>query len=402
YIIGLIILIILKKVTNKFNFIEYLKKELKSRPSEKISNIIMNTKTSMVLDNQKKNRLVFNIIAILLPLVIFINPRIMYEDIEGGYAVRFYAFGLLNFQSAEIPAEHNGKPVISLRGNTFSNMPFLKEVKLPDTIKEIRGQAFKNDLSLTKVNIPTNLEYLGGGAFYNCLYIKEVELPDTLTFLGGESFYNAISLTKVKLSDNLTEIRGNTFENCHSLESITIPDKVERIGGHAFYGNSSLQEVNITENSKLREIGSSAFRLCSSLKSITLPSTTYVNGRAFKESPTEIKKFGEIDYNNLVDKTKYARNFYIHLYYIGNTQTVNPYIKDAIIYSTNITFIDAKLVDGSYQYTLKYTDETGETTFIIDKDNLYKEINENLVFSIGSKYSLESFNSGFSLNVYYN
>jgi hypothetical protein len=41
-------------------------------------------------------------------------------------------------------------------------MPFLKSVKLPDTITEIRGQAFKNCISLSEINIPKNLEYLGG------------------------------------------------------------------------------------------------------------------------------------------------------------------------------------------------------------------------------------------------
>ena len=64
-----------------------------------------------------------------------------------------------------------------------------------------------------------------------------------------------------------------------------------RIGGHAFYGDSNLSEVQLTSNSKLNEIGSSAFRQCSSLYSITIPRTTYVNERAFKESPTNIQYF---------------------------------------------------------------------------------------------------------------
>ncbi len=401
YVVGLIILIIFYLKNKEYNFMTYLKKEIKSRSSEKISNIIMTTKNSLS-DSKKSYAKIYNIIAISLALILFISPRIMYEDIEGGYAVRFYTFGLTNFRTAEIPEEYNGKPVVSLRGNTFSNMPFLKEVTLPDSITEIRGQAFKNDLNLVKVNIPVNLEYLGGGSFYNCSSIKEIELPDSLTFLGGESFYNASSLKSIKLSNNLTEIRGNTFENCNSLESINIPDKVERIGGHAFYGNSSLKKVTLTEKSELKEIGSSAFRMCTKLTEITIPKTTNLNERAFKESPTKIKRFGDIDYDNIVDKTKYARNSFIYLQYISDTQSVNPHIKDAIIYNTSISFIDATLVQGSYQYTLKYTDETGETTFIIDKDHLYKEINENLVFSIGSEYSLDTFSSGFSLNVYYN
>ena len=40
--------------------------------------------------------------------------------------------------------------VVGLRGNTFSNMPFLTEVSLPDSITEIRGQAFKNCRSLER------------------------------------------------------------------------------------------------------------------------------------------------------------------------------------------------------------------------------------------------------------
>lgn len=292
YIIGLIILVIFNKKTKKYDLIEYLTKEIKSRPSEKISNIVMNTKENLVADNQKTLRIASTVAAIFIPMLIFMNPHIMYEKTTDGYSVRFYTFGLTNMTTATIPSTHNGENVVSLRGNTFSNMHFLTDVTLPDTIKEIRGQAFKNDASLESVNIPKNLEYLAGGAFYNCSSLKSIELPDTLTFLGGESFKNASSLEAIKLSENITEIRGNSFEECTSLKEITIPDKVTRIGGHAFYGAKSLNKVTLTENSQLNEIGSSAFRQCESLYSITIPRNTSVNERAFKESPTHIYYFG--------------------------------------------------------------------------------------------------------------
>lgn len=295
YVVGFIILFCFFRITIKYNLMSYLKKEVKARPSEKISNIVMNVKNSFISDNLKVLRILSIIIACILPLIIFINPRIMYEKVEGGYAVRFYTFGLTNFKTASIPAKYNGQKVVSLRGNTFSNMPFLESVTLPNTITEIRGQAFKNDSSLRSVNIPINLEYLGGGAFYNCSSITSIELPDTLTYMGGEVFYGASSLSKIKLSENLMEIRGDSFEYCTSLRSIEIPDRVTRIGGHAFYGDTLLSEVLFTENSKLREIGSSAFRQCTSLYSITIPSDVYVNERAFKESPTSINYFDLYD-----------------------------------------------------------------------------------------------------------
>ena len=291
YIIGIIILIVFFVISRKFNLVKMIAKEIKARPTEKMDNIIINIVNSLTEDNLLTFKICSFLVAVFLPLMIFMTPKIFYEKQGDGYAVRFYAYGLLNYKSATIPEEYMGKKVIALRGNTFSNMYFLEKVILPDTIKEIRGQAFKYDWKLTEVNMPKNLEYLGGGAFYNCISLKKISLPDTLTYMGGETFYNATSLEYVKLSQNLTEIRGNTFENCYSLKEIVIPDKITRIGGHAFYGNHNLEKVTLTKNSKLTEIGSSAFRQCYKLENIKIPIHTTVNDRAFKESPTVVSRF---------------------------------------------------------------------------------------------------------------
>lgn len=293
YLIGLVLLIILFKYTRNYNMLKYLKKQIQERPSEKITNIIMNVQTTFVPNKTKPIFIVGIVAAIILPLIIFAKPITFYEKMDNGYGVRFYTFGLTNFKTVNIPETYKGEEIVSIRGNVFANMPFLEEVNLPNSITEIRGKAFKNDISLTKINIPDSLEYLGGSAFYNCSSLRSVKLPDTLTYMGGETFYNAYSLENIELSKNLQEIRGNTFEECSSLISIDIPDSVTRIGGHAFYGASRLSEVNITENSNLEEIGSSAFRECSSLLSIRVPKQTYINSRAFKNSPTSIYYYDE-------------------------------------------------------------------------------------------------------------
>lgn len=299
YIIGIIILIVYFILTRKFTLVKFLAKEIKARPSEKITNVILGVKNTFVTDNSNILLIGGLIISIILPLLIFSESRIIYEKVDNGYAVRYYTFGLTNFDSVTIPEEYKGEDVVSLRGNTFSNMFLLKTVNLPDTVTEIRGQAFKNCYLLENVNIPKNLEYLGGGAFYNAKSIKRIELPDTLTYLGGESFSNASSLEYIKLSSNLTEIRGDSFSYCTSLKSIEIPDKVTRIGGHAFYGDTSLSKVTISKKSQLNEIGSSAFRKCDSLKEIIVPERTYINSRAFKESPTIVNTYPEEDDSDL-------------------------------------------------------------------------------------------------------
>ena len=265
YVIGLIILVVYAFLASRYQLIKYLKKEIRSRSQEKISNIVMNVKASMVPDYSKKLKWALIAVAVAGSLLLFSKPRIFYEQADDGYYVRFYVYGLTNMTTATIPDTYQGEKVVGLRGNTFSNMPFLTEVSLPDSITEIRGQAFKNCRSLERVTLPKHLTYLGGEAFYHCSSLEEVNLPV-----------------------GLTEIRGNTFEECSSLLRIEIPDNVTRIGGHAFYGNTSLEEVVISPDSKLQQIGSSAFRCCDSLREITLPRGVSVNERAFKETPVRI------------------------------------------------------------------------------------------------------------------
>ncbi len=397
YIIGMVILFIFFKVTRKYDLIKYLKKQLKARPEEKISNIVMSTKNTLTSDNSKNIFIISLVVAVILPLIIFSSPRILYEKVDGGYAVRYYIFGLTNFKTATIPATHKNEKVLSMRGNSFSNMPFLKEVNLPDTITEIRGQAFKNDKSLKKIKLPKNLKYLGGGSFENTSIVN-IEIPNSVTYIGGEVFKNATKLKSVKLSKNISEIRGNSFENCKSLKEIDIPDNVTRIGGHAFYGNTSLKKVNISENSKLQEIGSSAFRLCDSLSEITIPRDTYVNERAFKESPTDVKRFGEFS----VDESKYKYNSFLY-FYINQIENINKYRKDSESYNSYITLKDIR-VNGDYnEYDLLYTNSSGESIdFTLTKDTPYKEINDDLLFSASADYVFNKSRTSIALDVYYN
>lgn len=393
YIIGLIILIIFYKLTRKYNLMKYLKKQLKARPSEKVSNIVMNTKTTLVDDTSKNILLPGMIVVIALSLLIFIKPIILYEKTDGGYAVRYYTFGLTNFTSATIPEKHKNESIVSLRGNTFSNMPFLNEVKLPDTIIEIRGQAFKNDKKLINVKLPSSLTYLGGGAFYNCTSLESIEIPDSVTYIGGEAFYNAKSLKNVKLPSNLEEIRGSTFENCTSLESIVIPDSVTRIGGHAFYGNSSLNSVSIGVNSKLTEIGSSAFRNCYSLDEIYVPSNVSINERAFKNSGTEVKEF----YNG-----GYKYYDIINIEQIGGVSQIDISETDAEFNGGQFTLLS---VENFSHCNILYEGEGVSTTFTLSLKDCSHQINDNAIASCENSEGFEVFlgnEKSVSFYVYYN
>lgn len=136
----------------KYNTVQYIKKELKARPDDEISDIVSSIIAGGTVNKNKKFIVSIScvVISTLLPLLIFINPIIFYEPYEDGYSVRFYATGLTNSKTITIPEEHNGKPVLGIRGDAFANISSLEEVNLPDTIKEIRGKPFKNDKKINK------------------------------------------------------------------------------------------------------------------------------------------------------------------------------------------------------------------------------------------------------------
>lgn len=372
-ILSIIILFIIFFSTRNYSLLKYLKKEVKSRPSEKISNIVMSKKMEFVEDSSKKILVTGILISIIFPLIIFSKPRIFYEEVDNGYSVRFYTYGVTNFTTATIPEKHNNKNVVSIRGDVFSNMYFIKKITLPNTITEIRGQAFKNDKNLEKINIPNKLEYLGGGAFSNCSSLKSIELPETLTFLGGESFYKATSLESINIPSKVTEIRGNTFEYCSSLKSINIPDSVTKIGGHAFYGCSSLSEVNISKDSKLIEIGSSAFRLCNNLYKIEVPNNTYINERAFKESPTEVLRYKEEPLNVTYGKDNYNLSFKEY-----NNMVIDININERAVkigYNTSKGTALIKHKGSEYFFNYDNTKLNGADNNHIMVENLYISIN---------------------------
>ena len=143
YVLGFLILAVYGFCTGRYQLMRYLKKEIKSRPQEKISNIVLNVKAALVQDYSKKLKWILMAVAVAGSLLLFSKPRILYEQSEEGYYVRFYTYGLTNMTTATIPAAYQGeKGGRSSRKHVFQ-YALLREVTLPDTLTEIRGQAFK-------------------------------------------------------------------------------------------------------------------------------------------------------------------------------------------------------------------------------------------------------------------
>ena len=318
YIVYAIILIILFILTKKFNIMNFYVKEIKSRPSEKISNIVLSSKNDFVSDKSRFILLIGFLLCIFIPAVYFREPRIFYEHRENGYVVRFYTLGLTGNEKAVIPDTYNDEPVVEIRGNVFKNMFLLKEVELPDTVTEIRGSTFENDISLEKVKLPSNLVRIGASA----------------------------------------------FKNCKSLQSIEIPYKVTRIAAHAFRGCSSLSNVLISSYSQLKEIGSSAFRDCYKLRNINLPRSTVIDQRSFKNSNTNIIRFDSeiIDDNGNVNKNNMTTA----------SNTANISLNSSVYFSEKKLKVSySKLTNNIATFDFDSGTETGTVEYELSNTSLY-------------------------------
>ncbi len=415
YLLEIIVIIVFIKSNSKYSTKDYLAKEVKARPDEKISNIVASILAENVKDTlfTKLIRIAVVILPFVLVLFVYSEPHFLYEKASDGYHLRFYTQTLSGEDEITVPDEYKGEPITGIRGNVFSNLRKVRKITLPDTIKEIRGKTFKNDTFLEEVNLPAELTYLGGSAFANCEYLEEITIPEGVTEIQGRTFYNCRSLKVVNLHDKIeaihgeafincqsletielppkiTEIRGNTFQGCSSLETVVIPEGVTRIGGHAFEDCSSLKDVTFPKT--LREIGSSAFRRCYALKEVRIPYGVTVADNAFKENNyTRVYYFTEgspsgTEYENFRQLTLFSDH---STTVFGNTDTYYLEI-------TNVKKIDST----DYEYTIKVSNETFNKEVTVSKYDLTKKINKDLEIEVVE----DSYNSMYSvkLNVYFN
>lgn len=146
-----------------------------------------------------------------------------------------------------VPFAINGKPVNTIGNFCFDDFSKLKNIHLPDTIKNINHNSFQNCASLMSVDFPEALEWIGNYAFYGCKSLKYVNIPPKVIFLNEGVFKDCINLRTVRLSENTAEIGYNAFQNCFSLETISIPSKIKYIHTKAFSGCENIKHVFFSE-----------------------------------------------------------------------------------------------------------------------------------------------------------
>ncbi len=161
----------------------------------------------------------------------------------------------------------------------FESFKYLKQVKLPNTLRKIEKDAFKNCELLEKLDIPDGVKEIG--SFSGCKNLKEIKLPNTLTKMDNSVFYNCCTLREIEVPKGVREIGDNAFMYCSSLKKLSIADGTTKIGNSAFAFCDQLEQLIIPES--VTEIGDLHFSYCQ-LKEIKLPVTP--------------KKIGSLSFSN--------------------------------------------------------------------------------------------------------
>lgn len=315
--------------------IRVLRRIARNQPKSDFSQLVQEELATQEHSGRRKTRAVAAVGLLMVTMVGFFvlhsAPRWTFEKQEGGYAVTDYQPALLQMQTAEVPAQYQGQPVVAIGEEAFRSQSELRGVILPASVKSIGKQAFRDCKNLCQIQLPEGLQIIGSGAFMNCEELKQITLPSTLTQLLGESFMES-GIENIRIPEGVTEIRGDTFReclklktvqlhdgivdihagafyNCDTLQSITLPKKITEIHTETFCGCDALTQVRIPEGvtriaayafsgcdelssvyvpNSVKEIRSSAFRGCPKLYTIELPEGVILDERSFKESPTEI------------------------------------------------------------------------------------------------------------------
>lgn len=191
----------------------------------------------------------------------------------------------------------------------FNWLPYLREVKLPSSLKKMEGGegTFDGCISLTKVDFGENpqLEVLGTGAyqnynsinrdfiicgpFSNCYSLTKMEIPSSVTTIKAGAFYGS-GLKELIIPEDtkITELSKHTyyitnslggvqprdfgtFYGCTELETINIPAKIIMVGDYAFKGWTGLKNIVIPETVKYI-MPEGLFEGCSSLETVSMPS----------------------------------------------------------------------------------------------------------------------------------
>lgn len=294
------------------------------------------------------------------------------------------------------------------------NFPNLKEVYLPDPIKEIGEGAFmSNEVytggQLEKVYLNNNIEVIGKDAFRNNPKLSNIRLPKNLKSIGTTAFFECKGLEHIEIPPSVTYIGESAFLNCKGLERIEIPTSVTHIGKCAFWGTDLKDVKGLNSNIKYEMYGSKSDNPSTpfmgtpfdeKFKKIQTTFSYMALGKIAKEIPQWQKKkeyetteqwkqrvTAENQKNKVDEIVNQAKTEYIALHKPKTTKgTLGTYDADYGAYPVSIegaNTIYAKIpLEEAMQFKSNWSKVAMQPTYGIIDDNIAVT---SCIFSLGNK-----------------
>ncbi|MBQ8285332.1 MAG: leucine-rich repeat domain-containing protein [Thermoguttaceae bacterium] len=124
--------------------------------------------------------------------------------------------------TAQIPAEVDGKPVVSIGCEAFKECKALKTVALPDSVTTIENGAFAFCKALESIEFSENLTTIKALAFYDCGSLKSVDFPEKVTTVENLAFVFCTSLKEARFRNPKLGFSEHMFEGCDKKMKIIL------------------------------------------------------------------------------------------------------------------------------------------------------------------------------------
>lgn len=124
----------------------------------------------------------------------------------------------------------------------------ITEVSVEDGVTQIGSYAFAFCEKLESVTLGKDVKSIEHGAFGACASLKEIALPSGLEKIASLAFCYCASLKSIKIPDGVSSIEYATFAGCEKLDSVSVPGSVGFIGSDAFELCYNLSNIQLSDS----------------------------------------------------------------------------------------------------------------------------------------------------------
>ena len=108
-------------------------------------------------------------------------------------------------------------------------------MEIPDNVENLGTMVFMKCTGLREIILPQYIKEISEGLFFQCTQLENITLPQYVETLGKDAFTNCSNMDKISLPDALRCIKKYEFLSS-GLERIKIPPGVIELESGAFRG----------------------------------------------------------------------------------------------------------------------------------------------------------------------